>query len=76
MHMMAAETRDPNDPPPVLTRRERELVGTIRRGLSNRRIAEEFHVAEQTVKNRLSKLYAKLHVKNRIQLLLKTRHVE
>jgi DNA-binding NarL/FixJ family response regulator len=74
---MYPTTDHPVEAPPVpqpltrLTPRERELVTCIQRGLSNREIAQELHIAEQTVKNHLSGLYSKLEVKGRLQLLIK-----
>jgi DNA-binding NarL/FixJ family response regulator len=52
-----------------LNRREKELLSSIALGLSNKEIAARLFLAEQTVKNRLSEIYAKLGVNNRFQLL-------
>jgi DNA-binding NarL/FixJ family response regulator len=62
-------------PAPVsikITGRERDLINAIQRGLSNREIAQELRISEQTVKNQLTQLYSKLQVKTRLQLLIKT----
>jgi DNA-binding NarL/FixJ family response regulator len=53
-----------------VTRRERTLIVLVRRGLSNREIAAELGLAEQTVKNYMVVLCEKLHVRNRTQLAL------
>ena len=53
-----------------LTQREEALVRAIARGLSNRQIAAEFRISEQRVKNRLSVIYQKLHVRNRLELAI------
>jgi DNA-binding NarL/FixJ family response regulator len=48
-----------------LTEREREILGAVMRGLSNKAISQEFWVTEQTVKFHLSNVYRKLGVPNR-----------
>ena len=59
-----------------ITRREEELLGLVREGLSNREIADQLGVEEQTVKNALAVLFGKFSVRNRTQLALSTRKVE
>ena len=53
---------------PQLSTREHELVRALARGLSNRQIASEFHLSEQTVKNQLTAIYSKLQIRSRLQL--------
>jgi DNA-binding NarL/FixJ family response regulator len=55
------------EPPEPLTTREREVLGLLGRGLSNRLIARELHISEHTVKFHISSLYAKLDVGNRAE---------
>jgi two-component system, NarL family, response regulator DegU len=50
-----------------LTEREIELLRLVAKGLSNKEIAYELHLAESTIKNRLSILFEKLDVKDRTQ---------
>jgi two-component system response regulator FixJ len=51
-----------------LTVRERELVAGLLRGQSNKELAAAFSISEQTVKNALSAVYAKLGVQSRTEL--------
>lgn len=53
----------------VLSKREREILRLIADGLDNAHIAERLFIAEQTVKNHVSNIYAKLGVENRIQAM-------
>ena len=53
-----------------LTARERQVARAVARGHSNREIARGLGVKEQTVKNHLSAIYAKLGVRNRLALAL------
>jgi DNA-binding NarL/FixJ family response regulator len=59
-------------PPPVvkLTPREREIIDAIFSAASNRAIAQRLGISEQSVKNRLTGLYKKLGVGNRLELVL------
>ncbi|MDQ0779922.1 two-component system response regulator DevR [Streptomyces aurantiacus] len=52
---------------PGLTDREREILGLIGEGLTNRQIGQRLYLAEKTVKNHISRLLAKLGVERRIQ---------
>ncbi|GAB1482601.1 hypothetical protein MASR2M78_14170 [Treponema sp.] len=62
----------PPDLPP-LTNREKQLLILIAKGFSNKEIAIEFGIKEQTVKNYLRPLYDKLGVHDRVSALLKLR---
>ncbi len=53
-----------------LTPREREIVGKIVAGYTNKRIAREFSLSAQTVKHHLTSIFDKLGVSNRLELLL------
>ena len=52
-----------------LTNREREVLGAIGRGLSNKMIARELRISEHTVKFHVSSLYAKLGVASRAEAI-------
>jgi DNA-binding NarL/FixJ family response regulator len=50
-----------------LSSRELEILRGVARGLSNRAIAGELWLSDQTVKFHLHNVYAKLHVANRTE---------
>ena len=54
---------------PELTRREREVLERVCRGLSSKAIAAELGVSEQAVKAHLSRLFLKFGVENRAGLV-------
>lgn len=51
-----------------LTEREREVLTHVAHGLTNREVAQALHIAENTVKNHLKNILAKLQLENRTQL--------
>jgi DNA-binding NarL/FixJ family response regulator len=53
-----------------LTPREMEIVSAIVAGLSNRDMARQYAISEQTVKHHLTRIYSKLGVSNRLELAL------
>lgn len=54
----------------MLTKREKEVLGEIAKGRSNKEIAAELHITEQTVKTHVSNVLAKLEVDDRTQAAL------
>ncbi len=76
--VVAAIPDDPEGPIPVvrapallLTRREREILGLIRRGLTNQEIADELVISLYTVKRHGTNIYGKLAVDGRKQAVHK-----
>ncbi|WP_405586182.1 response regulator [Streptomyces sp. NBC_01190] len=51
----------------ALSPREREILGLIGEGLTNRQIGKQLYLSEKTVKNNVSRLLAKLGVERRVQ---------
>ena len=51
-----------------LTRRETDVLGRVLNGLKNIEISDDLDISEQTVKDHLSDIYAKLGVENRFAL--------
>ncbi|QNI33473.1 hypothetical protein H7849_05865 [Alloacidobacterium dinghuense] len=55
-----------------LSKREIEVVGCVAQGLTNREIAKSLGLSEHTVKNYLFRVYDKLGVSSRVELLFMT----
>ena len=70
----APQTPSPADPvdrePPLLSRREDEIVSLVAQGFKNKEIAEKMLISEQTAKNHLHNIFDKLHVSDRLELAL------
>jgi DNA-binding NarL/FixJ family response regulator len=64
----APPTRDPRLD--ELTPRELEVLGLVGRGLSNAEVATRLFVGEATVKTHLSNVFAKLHLRDRVQAVV------
>ncbi len=52
-----------------LTRREQQLVEMIGRGLTNKEIAQQLKVAEQTIKNHVHRMLRKVGVSDRLAVV-------
>ncbi len=59
---------EPQDESSLLTQREREILGLVVDGASNKEIASRLHITEGTVKNHLHHILEKLHLENRVQI--------
>jgi DNA-binding NarL/FixJ family response regulator len=60
--------------PASLTDRERDILTCIARGLSNKAIGDELHLAERTIKFHATIIFQKLGVANRAEAVAKALH--
>ncbi len=59
--------KDDDDPLAALTNQERTILELIAEGLTNRQIGERMYLAEKTVKNYVSNMFAKLGMSRRTE---------
>jgi two-component system NarL family response regulator len=57
-------------PAPALTSRELEVLKLVAKGMSNREIAEELFISENTVKNHVRNILEKLHLHSRMEAVI------
>ncbi len=65
----AASRDTPPESAPHLTQRERQVLGRLAQGMSNRQIAADLGISESTVKMHLTSVMSKLGVASRVQVL-------
>jgi DNA-binding NarL/FixJ family response regulator len=57
-------------PGPTLTNRELEVLKLVAKGMSNREVADELYISENTVKNHVRNILEKLHLHSRMEAVL------
>jgi DNA-binding NarL/FixJ family response regulator len=72
MTMFAPKTEQPE---PLLTEREREVLELIAAGSTNREIAEKLYLSPYTVKEHTSVLYRKLGARNRAEAVRRAQRI-
>lgn len=73
-----AATPEKAEPEPLvepLSRREKQILGVLAKGASNREIAAELYITEGTVKNHVTNILGKLGVRDRTQAALRAREL-
>jgi DNA-binding NarL/FixJ family response regulator len=58
----------------LLTSRQKQLVMLVSQGMTNREISQHLHLSEHTVKNYLFRVFDKLGVSSRAELIIHTLH--
>jgi DNA-binding NarL/FixJ family response regulator len=64
---LAAVSAVTADPLEALSRREKEILEMLSKGLLYKEIAEQLYISAETVKKHVYHIYEKLHVSNRIE---------
>jgi two-component system nitrate/nitrite response regulator NarL len=54
----------------TLSRREKQIVDALLAGCTNKEVAQQLGVSDQTIKNQLTTLYRKVGVSSRLELVL------
>jgi DNA-binding NarL/FixJ family response regulator len=57
-------------PAPILTPRELEVLKLVARGMSNREVAQQLYISENTVKNHMRNILEKLHLHSRMEAVM------
>jgi two-component system, NarL family, response regulator DevR len=57
-------------PPAALTQSQLAILGRMTRGFSNREIATEVHLSENTIKTHIQEIFRKLGVHNRVEAVM------
>jgi two-component system, NarL family, response regulator DevR len=64
------ERRSAEVGPPGLTQSQVAILGLMTRGFSNREIATEVHLSENTIKTHIQEIFRKLGVHNRVEAVM------
>lgn len=72
---MTLFTPKAQQPDPLLTEREREVLTLIAAGSTNREIAEKLYLSPHTVKEHTSALYRKLQARNRAEAVQRAQRI-
>jgi two-component system response regulator DesR len=72
MTMFAPTSEQPS---PLLSEREREVLDLIAAGSTNREIAERLYLSPHTVKEHTSALYRKLQARNRAEAVQRAQRI-
>jgi DNA-binding NarL/FixJ family response regulator len=67
------DQRAHHHPFPVLSSRERDILELVAAGKTNAAIADSLALSEKTIRNNITNIFAKLHVADRAQAIVKAR---
>lgn len=73
VHRRLSQAVDPQRPFPELTDREHDLLQEILRGRNSQEIARDLGLSTKTVRNYVSNVLAKLHARDRAELVIMAR---
>lgn len=65
-----------NEESALLSKREREVLELVARGLQYKEIADRLHLSTETVKKHMRNIYQKLHVQNKVEAINKFRSMQ
>lgn len=68
--LVASRDRSEQTPLSDLTDREREVLALVARGMSNAEVGQHMHVSPATAKTHVGRVLAKLHARDRAQLVV------
>jgi DNA-binding NarL/FixJ family response regulator len=72
---MTMFARKAEQPQPLLSEREREVLDLIAAGSTNREIAEQLYLSPHTIKEHTSALYRKLRARNRAEAVQRAQRI-
>ena len=67
---MAIHARESRSRPMKITPRQQEIIASVVAGHSNKQIAQQFSLSEDTVKRHLTNIFGRVGVSNRVELAL------
>jgi RNA polymerase sigma factor (sigma-70 family) len=67
----AFQSKSLSSPLDVLSRREKEILELIAKGMLYKEISQQLNIAQETVRKHVYHIYEKLHVSNRIEAVNK-----
>ncbi|MDJ0534666.1 MAG: LuxR C-terminal-related transcriptional regulator [Xenococcaceae cyanobacterium MO_207.B15] len=73
--LASLRTSQPNPNVKLLTKREIQIANLVAKGLTNAQIGQELWISQNTVKQALKRIFRKLEVASRTEMVMKLRHI-